>query len=196
MTPRLRRIARVGLLLLPLALAALVVALLISGDDPSPERDATIVTVAADEPTFSSLDGLLRASDAVVAGVVERVEAGRAISDPSDAGAGIRTQLASVRVDEVLAGDVASEIVIEQEASLLDGTPIEVNGVAPLEAGQAGVYFLIAGDGEEFPYFALVNRQGRYEVVDDRLVAGSDDALSRRLAAMTPGALRCAISDC
>ena len=69
-------------------------------------------------------------------------------------------RLASVRVDEVLAGDVASEILIEQEASLLDGTPIEVNGVAPLEAGQAGIYFLIAGDGEEFPYFACVNRQG------------------------------------
>jgi hypothetical protein len=195
-TPRLHRIVRVALLVLPLAAATFVVALLIGDDDSAPELDTTAVTVAADEPTFSSLDGLLRASDAVVAGVVDHVEEGRAISDPSDVRSGIRTQLASVRVDEVLAGDVASEIVIEQEATLLDGTPIEVNGMAPLEAGQVGIYFLIAGDGEEFPYFALVNRQGHYEVVDDRLVAGSDDALSRHLAAMTPDALRCAISDC
>jgi hypothetical protein len=195
-TAAVRRVARYCLLAAPLAAALAVAVVLVKDSDGDSDPDAAeVVAVDAAEPTFSTLDELLDASDLVISGEVVEVGDGRAITDPADAETGIRTRLASVDVDAVLAGEAPGSIVIEQEAALLDGTPIEVNGVPALSAGQVGIYFLVAGDSEEFPYFALVSRQARYDVVNDTLVTSSDDELSQRLASMPPAELERAITD-
>ena len=52
----------------------------------------------------------------------------------------------------------------------------------PLGVGDEAVWFLVAGDAETMPYFAVVNRQGRYTITGNTLQPAADDALSRQLA--------------
>ena len=54
----------------------------------------------------------------------------------------------------------------------------------PLDVGDEAVWFLVAGDAETMPYFAVVNRQGRYTIAGDTLRAASDDLLSTELAGL------------
>lgn len=130
---------------------------------------AAPVAIDADGPRYSTLDDLAAASDVVVVGTVVRVDEGRAITDPADPGAGIRTQLATVEVRELLAGESSGPLIVEQEAALLDGTPIVVDGVVPLVVGDTGALFVVRGDSDEFPYTAFVNEQGWLPIVDDVL---------------------------
>lgn len=130
----------------------------VSGPEP--------VEVAASGPRFADVAGLVGASDLVVVGTVVEIDNGRAITDPNDPTAGIRTQLASIDVTTVLLGDQHGPLVVEQEAILLDGTPLEVNGVAALVPGDEGLMFLTIGDSDEFPYAAFVNEQGWVPIVD------------------------------
>ncbi len=132
-------------------------------DAPNP------VSIEATGPTFTTIDELVAASDLIVEATVVDVDDGRTITDPTDPASGILTQLARVEVDSVLAGTQAGPLVVEQEASLLDGTPLVVNGVAPLVAGDTGLMFLIRGDGDEFPYTAFVNEQGWVPIVEQRI---------------------------
>jgi hypothetical protein len=44
------------------------------------------------------------------------------------------------------------------------------------------MWFLVGGDADTMPYFAVVNRQGRYTVAGETLQSGSDDPLSGELA--------------
>jgi hypothetical protein len=140
-------------------------------DDSVPEP----VSIEATGPSFATLDELVAASDVVVLGVVSDVDDGRSVTDPTDPTAGIRTQLAAVEVDDVLAGGHDGPLVVEQEAELLDGTPVRVNGVDPLRVGDRGYLFLIRGDSDEFPYTAFVNEQGWVPIVDDRVAPTDAD---------------------
>ncbi|WP_040491959.1 hypothetical protein [Ilumatobacter nonamiensis] len=133
-------------------------------DDAEPQVD-----VDAQGPRFELPEQLVEASDLIVVGVVARVDDGRVLTDPGDPEAGIRTQLATVEVDAPLVGDVDDPLVVEQEAELLDGTRVTVNGVAPLAPGDRGLMFLVSGDSDEFPYTAFVNEQAWVPITDDRL---------------------------
>jgi hypothetical protein len=62
----------------------------------------------------------------------------------------------------------------------------------PLNVGDEAVSFLVAGDTETMPYFAVVNRQGRYTVGGDTLQPASGDPLSAEFAALGLAGL----SDC
>ncbi len=126
------------------------------------------IEISADGPTFSTLDELFAASDVVVEATVVAVDEGRTISDPANPTTGLVTSLARLDVERVFAGGDVGVLIVEQEAALLDGTPIIVNGVAPNEPGQSGFWFLVAGGSDEFPYLALVNEQARILRRDDR----------------------------
>lgn len=68
-------------------------------------------------------------------------------------------------------------VVVEQEASLLDGSPITVNGVAPLEVGDRAILVLVRGDSEQFPYTTPLNEQAVFLVVDEQVVAADPDGV-------------------
>jgi hypothetical protein len=133
---------------------------LATGDDGDEPHTPPAVDVRADEPVLTSPAALADASDLVIDGHVVAIEPGRAITDPTDPTAGVRTQLASVEVEAPVKGDPGDVVVVEQEATLLDGTPITVNGEAPLVVGDTGRFYLVRGDGDEFPYTALTTVEG------------------------------------
>lgn len=141
--------------------------------------DTTVepVAITAIGPIAATLDELVAMSDVVVEAEVRSVADGRSISDDADPTAGIRTQLAELEVTVVHVGDpgAAAPLVVEQESALLDGTPVVVNGLRALAPGDRGVFFLVAGDGDEFPYHALIGDQGWIPVVADTVRIRSED---------------------
>lgn len=151
--------------LLLIAVASLSALWWLRGDT----ENETPVSIEAVGPRFRSITELVDASDLVVHGTVTEIDDGRTITDSADPAAGITTQLAQVDVDMVLVGQHDGPLIVEQEAALLDGTPVVVNGVAPLNVGDVGYLFLIRGESDEFPYTALVNEQGWVPVVDGTL---------------------------
>jgi hypothetical protein len=156
--------------LIVLAVAGYGVWLLTDDDSAAPPAP---IDVAAAERAYDTIDQLAGASDLVVQGAVVAIEPGRALTDPADPTAGVRTQLVSVDVESVVKGDAATTVVIEQEATLLDGTPITVNGAAALHDGDRGWFFLIEGDGEQFPYTALTSSDGFVATGSDRAPAAA-----------------------
>ncbi len=82
-------------------------------------------------------------------------------------------------------------VLVEEEAALLDGTPIVVDGARRTRVGDAGIWFLAASRDPEFPGFTVVNSQGRYLLnhpeseVDGSLRGGDrSDEFVRRLEAL------------
>lgn len=124
------------------------------------------VDVLADEPAFSSVSALAQASDLVIVGTVTADGPGRSISDPTDPETGIRTTVFEVRVDEVLRGEAGATITVEHETTLIDGTPITINGTPPPRRGEEAVFFLIAGEGGDFPHYAVNTSAGRIPVTE------------------------------
>lgn len=157
-------------LLIVVVVAAVGVWWLRDGSDPAPVEP---VDVSASGPRFADLSDLVAGSDLVVVGTVVAVDHGRTITDPSDPDAGLRTQLAQVAVSEVLVGEQGGTVIVEQEATLLDGQPVTVNGVSPLVAGDEGLMLLIRGTSDEFPYTAFVNEQG-WVPIEDGIIAPID----------------------
>jgi hypothetical protein len=135
---------------------------------------------------FSSLDEMVAASDAIVVGRVSATERGRLVGDPANGG--VISRLVTVTVDEVLAGTIGSTIIVEEEGWLTDNTPITVNGVAPSNVGDEGLWFLDLNDDAELPSFLVINSQGRFLFADDGTVRGGDqrDALVRQLQRQSP----------
>jgi hypothetical protein len=156
---------------------------------------ADAVALVADGPRFSSLDALAGAIDRIVVGEVVALERGRAITDPSDPRNGVRTQVVTLRVDRVLGGEPAATVTIEQEASLLDGTPVTVNGAPPLAIGDVGVAFILDGTTEAFPHAALVNEQGWIPVVDGIVDVAAADAVTGVPPGGSVDALAAALAD-
>jgi hypothetical protein len=120
---------------------------------------------------------------------------GRAITDPANPNTGFTTALFQLDVITSYRGEATGSLIVEQEAALLDGTPIVVNGLRPNRVGDTGFWFLVRGNDDEFPYVALINEQARL-LVDgaDRPVEpfGEFDtarAVRARLAKLTNEAL-------
>jgi hypothetical protein len=159
-----------------------VVAVLVAVRSDGDERSA--VDIESSAADHSTLDDLVAAADLVVVATVADVTEGRQISAPADPDAAIRTRLLVLDVADVLAGSASGDVLVEEPASLADGTPVVVDGVEPLDVGDEAVWFLVGGDAETMPYFAVVNRQGRYTATGDTLQPASDDSLSRSLAGL------------
>ena len=145
-------------------------------DEPAPPA-AQPTEVSSDAPRFDTVEEMVAASDAVVLAEVVSEADGRTITDPADPDEGVRTRLLELEVVEVLSGAVPRPLVLEEEATLLDGTPVEVDGVAPAAPGDRGVFFLVAGGSETDPHHALVGPQGRFLVDGDDLVASTSSPL-------------------
>ena len=133
--------------------------------------------VTSDAPRFATLEDMAAASDAVVLAEVVAEADGRTITDPADPERGVRTRLLELEVVEVLVGAVPRPLVLEEEAMLLDGTPVRVDGVAPAGPGDRGVFFLVAGGSDANPHHALVGPQGRFLVDGDDLVPATSSPL-------------------
>lgn len=187
-----RRLLELGALAVPLLVGAGWLGVLVVSSDGDDTPDP--IAVEASGPTFATLAEMVAASDLVVVAEVTGIADGRTITDPADPTAGIRTRFVSVEVTRALVGDAPAVLVIEEEAELLDGTPVVVNGVEPSRRADRGIYFLVAGDDPAAPYHALVNEQGRYLVEGAGLRPAADDALSTELAAMGLDALVAAIA--
>ena len=162
----------------PLVVGIVAVVVVAMGGDEEPAPIA-ITSSAAD---FSTLDDLLAASDLVVVATIADITDGRQITAPADPEAALITRLLVLDVSDVLAGDGDGDVIVEEPATLGNGTPVVVDGIAPLGVGDQAVWFLVAGDAETMPYFALVNRQGRYTIAGDTLRPAADDQLSTEVA--------------
>ena len=165
------------------------------------ERDAVAVT-SSTRHQFTDLEGLLAASDLVVMGRAIAAEPGRTFGGVDDEGAAsadaIRSRVLTVEVRTVLLSrdpgtdpPAGAVVLVEEEAALLDGTPIVVDGARRTKVGDAGIWFLAASRDPEFPGFTVVNSQGRYLLnhpeseVDGSLRGGDrSDAFVRRLEAL------------
>jgi hypothetical protein len=169
--------------LLPLVpVLAGTVAVLVAVRSDGAERSAIDIDSSAAD--VSTVDDLVAASDRVVVATVADITDGRQISAPADPDAAVVTRPLVLDVSVALAGSSSDDVIVEEPAALADGTPVVVDGVEPLDVGDEAVWFLVGSDAETMPYFALVNRQGRYTVAGDSLQPASDDPLSRRLAAV------------
>ena len=137
---------------------------LLADDDDAPEP----VAITAAGPRFGSVDEMASAADAIVIATVASTDDGRTITAPDDPDAGIVTRLVELDVLTTLRGPDRDFVIVEEEATLLDGTPVVVNGLEPAPHGATAIWFLVEGDGDQFPYTALVNEQGRIPIVDGR----------------------------
>jgi hypothetical protein len=149
------------------------------------------VVVSSDAPRYPTLDDLVAAADVVVAGEVESTDRGRTFGAPG--GAAIVSRLVTLRVDEVLAGTApagAPHLLVEEEGWLDDGRPLAVDGAAPTEVGDRGIWFLVDVGDPELPVYTVVNAEGRY-LLDGRTLVGAagDDPLIAEVEALTPGDL-------
>lgn len=181
-----------SLMVIPIAAIVSVVFLGIVHRDEQPSLP---VDVTAQAPRFTDLNELMEASDTVVIARVTKVEEGRLIGAADDPGAAVETQFATLVVGETLKGQPTNELILEEEASLPDGTPISVNGVMPSKVDDEGIFFATfdrseGGTGR----VALLNHQSRYLVTGskrDLLLPASADPLGLRLASLGPFELRC-----
>jgi hypothetical protein len=119
----------------------------------------------------------------VVLAEVVSLGKGRVITAERQTDAGVRTRLVELRTVKTIVGAQSPRVLLEEEAALLDCTPVVVDGVQPARVGDRGVFFLVAGRTDAAPYHALVGPQGRFLVHGERLVPAVADRLTTRLAA-------------
>jgi hypothetical protein len=116
---------------------------------------------------FATVEQLVGASDLVVEGHVVATETGRVFGEASaaadDESSAIRSRITTLQIDTVLRGTSSqATLLIEEEATLADGTPVRVDGMRPGEVGDRGVWFLVASRDPDFPGYVVANAQGRY----------------------------------
>ncbi len=176
--------------------------------DDDPAAVAPIVVESSTRHRFTELEQMVTASDLVLRGTVLAVEPGRLFGgvDPSGDASdqGVRSQVVTLRVDDVLASvDPVTDpapgtvVLVEEEATLADGTPLRVDGARPARTGDEGIWFLVASHDPDFPGFTVVGSQGRYLQPDGGdALRGADrsDALVRSLEALGAAGLARAIT--
>lgn len=169
------RLALWAPLAIPLVIAAIVTWIRWPESPPEP------VEVTSNSLTYTTLDDLVAASDLIVIGVVDNAAPGRAISDPTNHSAGIRTTLYTLRIDTTLAGASHNTVTVEHETALLDGTPITIDGVEPPQPGERALLFLVAGTTNDFPHHAIIGTQGRYPIKGSTITSLTNDPLGHSL---------------
>lgn len=191
-----RGVAWVPAVVVVVAAGVLGTVLLVRDDGGSGDAEPEALAVDAESVyQFASLEEMVDAGDAVVVGTVTSVERGRLVGEPDDGGVVSRT--VAIDVDEVLAGDAGTTILMEEEGWLPDGTPLIVNGVAPSEAGDHGMYFLDAVADPERPFYVVINSQGRFLADGEGTLTGGDqrDVLVQELQHLTLDELAAAVRD-
>ena len=128
-------------LLVPIVVSGVVAIVGLASGADAPE----LVELDSDAPTYTSLDELVRASDLIVVATVADVADGRTVTAPDDPAAGIRTRLVELDVSRALVGEPPTPLVVEEPAELLDGRPVVVDGMEPLDESEQAVWFLVAG---------------------------------------------------
>lgn len=68
---------------------------------------------------------------------------------------------------------------------MADNTPIVINGVPAPEVGVRGLYFLIAGDGGNFPHHAVTNHQARLLLDGTKVRALTKDELGQEFETLS-----------
>ena len=164
----------------------------------------TVALTSSARHQFTDVGALVGASDLVVVGRVIADEDGRTFGTPSGADsaapAAIRSHVLTLRVERVLAGaepssDPNAVVLVEEEYSLGDGTPVRVDGMRRGRVGDRGVWFLTASSDPEFPAYALVGAQGRYLFARGDLRGGDGtDRLVRAVERMGPTQLQAVIA--
>jgi hypothetical protein len=189
----------------PTAIAFALLRPVDADDDAGSAAPVTVESTTRHQ--FTELEGLIDASDLVVRGEVLAVEPGRLFGavDPSgDASEqAVRSQVVTIRVDDVLATvdptanpAPGTVVLVEEEATLADGTPLRVDGARPTRMGDEGIWFLAATGDPDFPGFTVVNSQGRYLHGAGDALRGADrsDALVRSLEGLGAAGLARAVS--
>jgi hypothetical protein len=196
-----------AVLVVAIVTAGIVIAVATSDDEggraaPPPTTEPAPVEVTSDAPRLGSLDELVAASDVVVRGTVRSTERGRWFGDGSG-GPRIRSRLVTLDVDHLLAGEgvePGSTVLVEEEGWTEDGEPLVVDGAAPSEAGDEGIWFLVDPGDATTGALIVVGAEGRYLTGpdgravgaegDDPLVAdlssGSIDDLAGRISRTPP----------
>jgi hypothetical protein len=182
---------RALLFVIPLVVGAVAAVSLQQQNQPQKPTDIDAISTS-----YDSLASLITASDIVVVARAESVATGRVLTSPENPDAALKTEVVTLRVGDVLHGVADATVLLEQEATLADGTPITVNGVPPTQVGDEGVFFVDRSTSPDVPYVALVNDQSRYLVTGparDVLQSSVNDAFSNELAALGPYQLRCEV---
>lgn len=137
---------------------------------------------------FDSIDAMAATAKLIVHGTVKRVSSGRSYGTDHDQ---MGWSNAEIIVDETLAGSSESAVVIEQLTSQA-GTPVIMNGLLPLKAGDRGFFFLRRGQGDTQ---VLINSQGRYLEDAGQLYGKTgNDATVSRAEQLSPDGLRAVVS--
>lgn len=201
--PTRRRLPR---WLLPVAFVttlsiALVIGLLVARDEAiAPGSATTPEPVAVDADSiyeFTTLREMARASDLIVVGTVTATEPGRLVGDPADGG--VISRLVTIEIEEAIGGstdgaDPLGTVVIEEEGTLPDGTPVIVNGVRGSQVGDHGIWYLDRLDDPEMPVILVINSQGRFltpagDPTGDLIGGDQSDPLVQQLQQMPLAAL-------
>jgi hypothetical protein len=180
--------------LVPLAAGAAAFGLLALRHDGSEGP----LEIHSDATVYTSLGGLVAASDLIVVTEVTVEAPGRAISAPADPDTAIVTRLVSLDVIETIRGNAADSLTMEEIAATADGRPVVVDGQPPSTVGERLLLFLVRGD-EEAATVAIVNGQGRYVLSGTDQIVGPPSVMPvnwtvdelRRLAAACVSAGTC-----
>ena len=132
-------------------------------------------------------DHIAATSSVIVHGTVKSVARGRSYGTGHDE---MGWSNAELQIDDVLAGNPAPTVTIEQLTTQA-GMDIAINGLAPLNTGDVGFFFLRPGENGTY---VLVNSQGRYVEREGQLHGrhGGDKTVAA-IERMSPGGLRGAV---
>lgn len=137
---------------------------------------------------FDRLDEMVATSVAVVEGRITSVEPGRRSAHGTDGG--IPYTLATLEVQEVLAGELPTEDVVFEDGDIF---------YSRNEEGDAGIYFIhrMGAGGPGAGYYRLMTSQGRYRIVGDEALQASnpDDPLAQELEQLSLTELKARIAD-
>ena len=162
--------------------------------EPTDTTPAAVAVEATSSYAFTTVDQMIDNSDLIVRGRVVATERGPLVGE---ADASVVARVVTLQVEDVLGGRLAAStttdrgtILVEEEGWLPDGSPLIVNGVAPSQVGDDGIWFLQVSPDPDLPSFLVINSQGRY-LVDGNGLRGGDqrDALVQELQRLSPDAL-------
>ena len=156
-----------------------------NGDDDESGSTEPVAVTSDTRHRFATLAELAASADLAVAGRVVAIEPGRTFGAVDASGRAsdraVQSQVVTIEVEDVVArADAVAPpqpgtlVLVEEEAGLVDGTPITIDGARPVRVGDAGIWFLNASTDPEFPGFTVVNSQGRYLLTG---VRGTDTPL-------------------
>lgn len=157
--------ARLLLVISAVLAAGIAVAVVVR---PQADESPRTYSAGSEEFVARSLLELLAASDAVIEGTVLEAGPGRTVDLTGDGQNVVQMEQATVRVDRILAGSVASDVVLVEEYY---GTLQH-----EWQEGVPGYFFLHEKDESDVgqTYYRLTSSQGRFDVSSDVIVASND----------------------